>query len=150
MRVDHRASNGPGGRTAIPVACEIAERALHMEATGPTLDAAEVAELVAIADGLRVPLEGARQLLIARLARRSDDFAATKALRMVSAALNRVGWETPFVRLPEPRRHRGHRRGPRAFPALRWGSRWRQSRLGERSVSVAEKAKPLPSASLTG
>jgi hypothetical protein len=28
---------------------------------------------------------------------RSDDFAATGALRLVSAALNRIGWEGPDV-----------------------------------------------------
>ena len=45
-----------------------------------------------MADGLRPPLEAARMLVVARLARRSDDFAATRALSAVSAALSRIGW----------------------------------------------------------
>ena len=72
---------------------EILERALHPAAAG--LDA--VAELVTMAGGRRPPLEAAASLLMARLHRRSDDFAATKALCSVSAALGRIGWEMPTV-----------------------------------------------------
>jgi len=49
-------------------------------------------ELVGLAEGRRSPLEAAASLLIARLHRRSDDFAATGALCSVSGALNRIGW----------------------------------------------------------
>lgn len=82
---------------------EILERALHPAAGGPP-DA--VAELVTMAGGQRPPLEAAASLLMARLHRRSDDFAATKALCSVSAALGRIGWEMP----PVPIRRRLWRR----------------------------------------
>jgi hypothetical protein len=77
---------------AIPAATgpEIAARALSLTA-GASPEAA--AELVTMAEGLRPPLEAARMLLVARLTRRSDDFAATRALSAVSAALSRIGWE---------------------------------------------------------
>jgi hypothetical protein len=73
---------------------EMMERALRL-GTGGSRDA--VAELVSMAGGRRPPLEAAAALLVARLHRRSDDFAATKALRSVSAALGRIGWEMPSV-----------------------------------------------------
>ena len=57
-----------------------------------------VSELITIAGGRRPPLEAAASLLIARLHRRSDDFGATRALRSVTAALSRIGWEL----LPPP------------------------------------------------
>jgi hypothetical protein len=83
---------------------EIMERALHLDgATSP--DA--VGELVGLADGRRTPLEAAQSLLIARLHRRSDDFAATRALSSVSAALSGIGWEMPSV--PDRRRWTGRR-----------------------------------------
>ncbi len=73
---------------------EILERALH-PVPGGSPDA--VAELVTMAGGRRPPLEAAASLLMVRLHRRSDDFAATKALCLVSAALGRIGWEMPSV-----------------------------------------------------
>jgi hypothetical protein len=83
---------------------EMMERALHLDA-GSSPDA--VGDLVGLAEGRRSPLEAAQSLLIARLHRRSDDFAATRALCSVSAALNRIGWEMPSV--PGRRRWNGRR-----------------------------------------
>jgi hypothetical protein len=80
------------------------ERAFHLDA-GTSPDA--VGELVGLAEGRRSPLEAAQSLLIARLHRRSDDFAATRALCSVSAALSRIGWEMPSV--PDRRRWTGRR-----------------------------------------
>jgi hypothetical protein len=71
---------------------EIMERAFRLDAE-KSPDA--VGELVGLAEGRRPPLEAAQSLLIARLHRRSDDFAATRALCSVSAALSRIGWEMP-------------------------------------------------------
>ena len=69
---------------------EILERALDpVAAESP--DA--VSELITLAQGRRPRLDAAASLLIARLHRRSDDFAATRALRSVAAALSRIGWE---------------------------------------------------------
>ena len=77
------------------------ERALH-PAGGESPDA--VAQLVTLAEGRRPPLEAAKSLLIARLHGKSDDFGATRALSLVSAALSRVGWE---LRPPPTRRRWG-------------------------------------------
>jgi hypothetical protein len=68
------------------------ERALHLDAEDSP-DAVD--DLVSFAGGCRAPLEAAGSLLVARLHRRSDDFAATRALRSVSAALSRIGWVMP-------------------------------------------------------
>ncbi len=73
---------------------EMLEHALQ-SAAGGSPDA--VAELVTMAGGRRPPLEAAASLLMVRLHRRSDDFAATKALCSVSAALGRIGWEMPSM-----------------------------------------------------
>ena len=83
------------------------ERALDLDA-GSSPD--PVGELVGLAEGRRSPLEAAQSLLIARLHRRSDDFAATMALRSVSAALNRIGWK--MRSLPARRRWTGRRIAP--------------------------------------
>jgi hypothetical protein len=82
---------------------EILERALH-PAAGGSPDA--TADLVTMAEGRRPPLEAAQSLLIDRLHRRSDDFDATRALCLVSAALNRIGWDMP---VPTERRRWGRR-----------------------------------------
>lgn len=86
------ASSGPGP--------EIAERALSLTA-GTSPDA--VGQLVTMAEGRRPPLEAAGTLLVARLHRRSDDFAATRALSAVNAALSRVGWDMPSPPTRRPR-----------------------------------------------
>jgi hypothetical protein len=90
-------------RNALPGAAgtEIAARALSLTA-GASPEA--VGELVTLAEGRRPPLEAARALFIVRLQRRSDDFAATRALCAVSAALGRIGWEMPSVPSRRPRR----------------------------------------------
>jgi hypothetical protein len=82
-----------------PSGVEIMERALH-PAGGESPDA--VAQLVTLAEGRRPPLEAAQSLLVARLHTRSDDFGATRALSLVSAALSRIGWEMR----PAPTRRR--------------------------------------------
>jgi hypothetical protein len=87
-----------------PSGAEMMERALHLDARNSP-DA--VGDLVGLAEGRRSPLEAAQSLLIARLHRRSDDFAATKALCSVGAALDRIGWEMPSV--PGRRRWTGRR-----------------------------------------
>ena len=71
---------------------EILEQALDPVAAASP-DA--VTDLITLAEGRRPPLEAAASLLVARLHRRSDDFAATKALGSVAAALSRIGWEMP-------------------------------------------------------
>ena len=53
-----------------------------------------IEELVELAGRRRAPLESARDALVARLLRRADDFEATRALRLVTVALQRVGWES--------------------------------------------------------
>lgn len=52
-----------------------------------------VAELVAFAGHQRQPHEQATAAFIARLHRRSDDFEATHALRLLHRALDTVGWQ---------------------------------------------------------
>jgi hypothetical protein len=77
-----------------PPGHDVADRALSLAVEGSS---GAAGELVTMAQGRRRPLEDARHLLTDRLHHRSDDFAATRALRLVSAALNRIGWEGPDV-----------------------------------------------------
>jgi hypothetical protein len=109
---------------------EVAERALKLGAEASP-DAA--GQLVTMTEGRRRPLEEARHLLSDRLHRRSDDFAATRALRVVGAALSRIGWEPPYVRPRDPRRRlssvlwpwsgrQGRERGRRRQHRPEWGS----------------------------
>jgi len=68
----------------------IAERALALV----DADREEaIQELIQLAGGRRAPLDSARDALVARLSRTSEDFEATRALRLVTIALQRVGWE---------------------------------------------------------
>lgn len=69
---------------------EIARKAVEL-AGGADRDVA-AAELAALAGHQRQPLEQAAAVFIARLHRRSDDFDATGALRLVHRALDLVGW----------------------------------------------------------
>jgi hypothetical protein len=80
----------------------IAERAV---ALAPRRDATAVDELVRLAGGERRPLEDAAQVFIARLHRRSDDYEATNALRLVHRALDAVGWD---AMAPQPQPLRPH------------------------------------------
>jgi len=68
---------------------------------------AAVEALLESVDWQREPLERARDALIRRLDRRSDDFEASKALRLVYEALTKVGWPGhPAVsRTPHSRSH---------------------------------------------
>lgn len=70
---------------------DIARKAAEL-ATRADRDAA-VAELVALAGHQRQPLEQATSTFIARLHRRSDDYEATHALRLLHRALDTVGWQ---------------------------------------------------------
>jgi hypothetical protein len=118
------ASDEPGKldfvSTAIPggPGAEVAERALNL-AAGASPDAA--GELLTMVEGGRRPLEEARKLLGDRLHRRSDDFAATRALCTVGAALSRVGWDEPHLRIRGPRRHLHALLWP-------WSGRWSDER----------------------
>jgi len=74
---------------------------------------AAVQALLESVDWEREPLERARDALIRRLDRRSDDFEASKALRLVYEALTKVGWPGhPAVSRTRRSRSRGgwHRR----------------------------------------
>jgi hypothetical protein len=74
---------------------------------------AAVQALLESVEWQREPLERARDALIRRLDRRSDDFEASKALRLVYAALARVGWPgyPAGSRMPHAGSHGGgHRR----------------------------------------
>ena len=112
-----------------PSGPEVAEQALRL-AGGGSLDAA--GELVTVAEGRKPPLLEAHRLLVDRLHRRSDDFAATGALRLVATALSRIALEGLGVRSIEPRR------GP--LPVRRgWRGR-RARRLGERRQTAPPEA----------
>jgi hypothetical protein len=108
-------------------AAELADGTIREEA---------INELVELAGGQRGPLEAAAHSFVARLHRRSDDFVATNALRLVNAALGRVGWvgagspglggtATPTsdgARASAPAEHRGRRwtRLRRRKPRMAW------------------------------
>jgi hypothetical protein len=104
-------------------ATAIAQRAVEFTRQGISRDDA-ITELVKLADGRREPLEAAARNFVQRLHRRSDDFEATKALRLVSGALDRVGWDTTGTPI-QPRRLAGHGLRPRRrlWPHLR-GALW--------------------------
>lgn len=72
---------------------EVLQRALDPTAGASPEEA--LAELITVGEGRRAPLEAAASLLIARLHRKSDDFSATRALCLVTAALSRIGWDMP-------------------------------------------------------
>ncbi|MGH9103625.1 MAG: hypothetical protein ACRDYD_11685, partial [Acidimicrobiales bacterium] len=75
----------------------LAVRALDLAGAGQDREAA-VGELVKLADGDRGPLEEARDHLVLRLQQRSDDYAASFALRVVISALDRTGFHVqPFT-----------------------------------------------------
>jgi hypothetical protein len=77
----------------------------HAVALGSRRDPVAVDELVRLAGGQRRPLEEAAQVFIARLHRRSDDYEATNALRLIHRALDTVGWHAVAPQ-PQPRRSR--------------------------------------------
>ncbi len=102
-----------------PTGPEVAEQAIRL-AAGGSLDAAGA--LVSVAEGRRPPLLEAHRLLVDRLHRRSDDFAATRALCLVGKALSSIAHETLRERGVEPPG------GP--LPVRRW--RGRRAPSGER------------------
>jgi hypothetical protein len=79
-----------GPRTS---ATTIEQRAAELARSG-TVDDEAVTELLGLAEGQRGPLEAAAHSFADRLHRRSDDFEATNALRLVNRALTHVGWDT--------------------------------------------------------
>jgi len=76
-------------RSLPPEAKSLEERALRL-VNEPKPAAVE--ELVTFAEGRRAPLELARDGLMERLRRRSCDFDATRALRLIDRSLMEVGW----------------------------------------------------------
>jgi hypothetical protein len=58
---------------------------------------AAVHELIVASGAQRAVLEAARDELVARLHTRSDDWAATGGLRLVIAALTKVGWQGSYA-----------------------------------------------------
>lgn len=94
-----------GGEQRVSSGAEIAARALRLATAGSDPPAA-VAELLTLAGSRRRPLEEAHFVLVERLHRRSDDFAATTALPFVSAALWNVGWPPSTLAKPGRKRRR--------------------------------------------
>lgn len=89
----------------------IEERAVSLARQTSDLDQA-VTELVEMAGGQRGPLEDARRRLVLRLHRRSSDYDATNALRVVSRALERIGRDPagyPQLGAAPAQRHRARR-----------------------------------------
>lgn len=82
---------------------DIARKAVELTRS-PDRDAA-AAELADLAGHRRQPLEQATAIFIARLHRRSDDFEATHALRLLHRALDAVGWQ-PAPEVPAAARQR--------------------------------------------
>jgi uncharacterized protein len=79
------------------VAQSIAERALALGDElnrGAQTRSEAVQQLVAA--GNRAALEEARDELVLRLRRSSDDYSATSALNLANRALAEVGWPDPF------------------------------------------------------
>ena len=74
----------------------MARRAEELAAAGTDAERA-IAELASASDHRRQPLEEARDYFVARLHRRSDDYNATLALRLVIAVLQRAGWSERTV-----------------------------------------------------
>jgi hypothetical protein len=58
---------------------------------------AAVTELIVAAGAQRAVLEAVRVELVGRLQARSDDWAATGALRLVVAALAKIGWQGTYA-----------------------------------------------------
>ena len=85
---------------------------------------AAVAELVAHAGGRREPVSAAYEALVDRIARRSDDFDAAEALRLVTEALAAIGWDGDL------RSDAGDpgARADRGAPGCRRASTWRRRR----------------------
>ena len=102
-------SSLPGAEQPVTTGAEIAARALELAVAGsdPTI---AVAELLTLAASPRSALEEAHLVLVQRLHRRSDDFAATAALFLVSAALWDAGWQPNAVPTPQLKRRRRGRR----------------------------------------
>jgi hypothetical protein len=73
---------------------QIAEEAVRLAEGGDRETA--VNELVRLADGDIQQLESARDVLVHRLRRRTDDYAATKGLTAINGAIARIGWPDPL------------------------------------------------------
>lgn len=109
----------------------LTERAEELVRTYSSADLA-TSELVTAAGGRRAELEEARDLLVDRLHRASDDYAATNALRLVYRAIDVVDVENVTEPVPlQPARHWSRRR--------RAGRR-RDARARDRDVRIAGRA----------
>lgn len=72
---------------------QISERAIELAGDGDREGALN--ELVRIVGGDVAALEQARNTLVGRLRRRSNDYAATQGLTLINAAFSRIGWADP-------------------------------------------------------
>jgi hypothetical protein len=72
---------------------QISERAIELAAGGDRESAVD--ELVRLVGDDLAGLERARHALVARLRRRSNDYAATQGLTLINAAFSRIGWADP-------------------------------------------------------
>lgn len=88
-----------GDNVVMEALSPLATRAMELAGAG-VVGEEGVLQLVD-ASGGRGALERARDELVGRLRSRSDDYAASKALRLVAIALDRVGFERqPFTAGP--------------------------------------------------
>jgi hypothetical protein len=97
--------------------------------------ATAVSDLVAAADGRRSALEDGRDVFIDRLHRVSDDYAATKALRLIYAAIDAVDTENRAEPVPAKTARRWSQRG-RAARRLDARDLDRDTRIASRAVAA--------------
>ncbi len=80
--------------SAVAATDEISARARVLARSGD--DDAAVEELAELGRQDRSALEASRNQFATALHRRSDDFEATAALRLLNRALSKVGWPNPY------------------------------------------------------
>jgi hypothetical protein len=78
----------------------IVERAVALGAGSGHDRNAILGELIRLAGDEPGPLHGARAILVGRIRRQSEDYAATGGLTLVNAAIARLGWHGDFTWLP--------------------------------------------------
>jgi hypothetical protein len=79
---------------------QLADAAVRLAEGGELDRDAGVNDLVRLSEGDVQRLEDARQVLVRRLLARSNDYAATKGLTLLNAAIARVGWPDPVAWKP--------------------------------------------------
>jgi hypothetical protein len=72
---------------------QISERAIELAGGADRQSAVD--ELVRLVGGDVAVLELARHALVARLRRRSNDYAATQGLTLINATFSQIGWADP-------------------------------------------------------